>query len=80
MQNIVFTTKCLPKFDLPNMISTCTCKGFFIQKMAQVQHLWRKGKIKRPYLYDKLQQVADNKEISYFILLSYLIGRQIGVN
>jgi hypothetical protein len=62
------------------MISTYTCKGFFMEKMAQVQHLWKEGKIKRPYLYDKFQQVAHNKEISYSILLSYLIGRQIWVN
>jgi hypothetical protein len=80
MQNIFFTTKSLPKFDLPNVISSCTCKGCFMEKMAQVHHLSTKGKIKWPYLYDKFQQVTHNKEIFYFILLSYLVGSQICVN
>jgi len=51
-----------------------------MEKMAQVQHLWKTGKIKRPYSYDKLQEVTHNKGIFYFILLSYLGGGQIGVN
>jgi hypothetical protein len=48
--------------------------------MIEVEHLWKKGKMKRPYSYDKLQQVTHNKGIFYFIFLSYLGGGQIWVN
>jgi hypothetical protein len=46
MQNIVFTTKSLPKFDLPNMISTCTGEGFFMEKWPKFSTFGGKEKSK----------------------------------
>jgi hypothetical protein len=66
-----FIRKSLAKFELPNMISTCIGKGLFMEKMGEVHHLSKKGKMKSPYLYDKFQRVIHNKEIFYFISVSY---------
>jgi hypothetical protein len=50
------------------MIGRRPGKGFRTEKTAEVEDVWKEGKMKGPYSYDKLQEVSRNKGIVYFLV------------